>query len=63
MGENHTLRDEAVLKYELACVASPHSELVQLLVRRESLKAPLNDERRDTLGTLLWLRLRVDDKC
>ena len=54
---NHT-----VLEHQFTRIASPHTELVQFLVGRESLEAFLDYERGDTLGALLRRGFRVNDE-
>ena len=54
---NHT-----VLEHQFTRIASPHTELVQFLVRRKSFETLLDDERGDTLGALLRRGLRVNDE-
>lgn len=57
-----TFWDETVLKHQFARIASPHTQLVQLLVGREPFPPLLDDKRRDPLRALLRGRLRINDK-
>lgn len=57
--KNHAIWNKAILENEFTCITPPHSNLVQFLGSRKSLKPFLDDEGRDTLGPLLRRRFRV----
>lgn len=49
-----TIRDLAILKNQLTSITAPHPDLVELLMRRETLERILDDERRDAFRAFLW---------
>ena len=53
---------EGVLEDELAGVAAPHPQLVELLSRAEAGRAPLDDEGRDSVRPLVRVCLCVHDE-
>ena len=57
-----TIRYNTVIKDQLACVASSHSELVQLGACRESIEMVLNNKRGNTFRPLLGRRLCIYHK-
>jgi hypothetical protein len=52
----------AVFKNQFARVTSTHTDLVKLLVRRETFEATLNDKRRYAFRSLFGVRFRIHNE-